>query len=217
MNAKTFLFDFDGTLVDSMPTFAEVMLRILDENGIKYGKDIIKIITPLGYNGTAELFIKMGVDMTADALVKKMIGYIVFEYENNIPAKDTVIESLQKMRARGDSLNVLTASPHEALDPCLKRLGIWELFDNVWSCDDFNTSKSNPQIYSMAADRLGKCVGEVIFVDDMPAGARIRYCISIFSTHTHIMTTLSLKRTETLSSPNFPQKAWTTLLNADAI
>ena len=71
MNEKTFLFDFDGTLVDSMPTFAEVMLRILDENGIKYGKDIIKIITPLGYNGTAEHFIKMGVDMTADALVKK--------------------------------------------------------------------------------------------------------------------------------------------------
>ena len=30
------LFDFDGTLVDSMPTFVAVMLRILDENNIKY-------------------------------------------------------------------------------------------------------------------------------------------------------------------------------------
>ena len=26
---KTFLFDFDGTLVDSMPTFVSVMMRIL--------------------------------------------------------------------------------------------------------------------------------------------------------------------------------------------
>lgn len=166
MKANTFLFDFDGTLVDSMPTFASVMLRILDENKIEYGSDIVKIITPLGYKGTAEHFIKMGVNMETDELVKKMISYIVYEYENNIPAKETVIESLRKMKARGDSLNVLTASPHDALDPCLKRLGIWELFDNVWSCDDFCTSKANPAIYVMASERLGKSVSDVIFVDD---------------------------------------------------
>ena len=36
MKYNTYLFDFDGTLVDSMPSFISVMLRILDENGIKY-------------------------------------------------------------------------------------------------------------------------------------------------------------------------------------
>ena len=41
---KGAIFDFDGTLVDSMPTFASTMLRILDENGIAYGDDIIKTI-----------------------------------------------------------------------------------------------------------------------------------------------------------------------------
>ena len=29
---KTYLFDFDGTLVDSMPTFGKMMKRILDDN-----------------------------------------------------------------------------------------------------------------------------------------------------------------------------------------
>ena len=52
-----YLFDFDGTLVDSMPTFVSVMLRILDENNIPYEEDIIKVITPLGLNGTAEYYI----------------------------------------------------------------------------------------------------------------------------------------------------------------
>ena len=33
---KTYLFDFDGTLVDSMPTYITAMLRILDENNISY-------------------------------------------------------------------------------------------------------------------------------------------------------------------------------------
>ena len=51
-------------------------------------------------------------------------------------------------------------------DVCLQRLEIFDLFDNVWSCDDFNTSKANPEIYKMAALKLGKRVDEVLFLDD---------------------------------------------------
>ena len=163
---KTYLFDFDGTLVDSMPTFGAVMIRILDERGIAYGEDVLKIITPLGYRGTAEYFRTLGVKESVDELIDIMNFYARIEYENNIPAKAQVAETLREMKNKGYSLNVLTASPHLALDPCLKRLGLWELFDKVWSCDDFGTTKANPEIYKMAAERLGKGVGEVIFVDD---------------------------------------------------
>ncbi len=48
MKYKTYLFDFDGTLVNSMPAYISVILRILEENAIPYEKDIVKIITPLG-------------------------------------------------------------------------------------------------------------------------------------------------------------------------
>ena len=37
---KTYLFDFDGTLVDSMPTYGALMLRILNEAGIEYPSNI---------------------------------------------------------------------------------------------------------------------------------------------------------------------------------
>ncbi|MBE6583547.1 MAG: HAD family hydrolase [Ruminococcaceae bacterium] len=163
---KTFLFDFDGTLVDSMPTFVAVMLRILDEHGIKYGDDIVKIITPLGYHGTAEYYRTLGIETPTEQLIETMNRYAVDEYTFNIGAKDTVIDTLREMKAQGYSLNVLTASPHLALDPCLKRLGVWELFDNVWSCDDFHTTKANPEIYKMASERMGCDISDVVFVDD---------------------------------------------------
>ena len=163
---KHYLFDFDGTLVDSMPTYAGVMLRILDEHGVAYGEDIIKIITPLGIPNTALYFIKMGLQKTQQEIIDLMIGYMVEEYTHRVPAKADVIESLRALKARGDGLHVLTASPHDTLDPCLKRLGIYNLFDNVWSCNDFGTTKADPEIYRMAAARIGVSVQDVIFLDD---------------------------------------------------
>ncbi|MBR3805313.1 MAG: HAD family hydrolase [Clostridia bacterium] len=161
-----YLFDFDGTLVDSMDTYVGVMLSILDKNAIKYEKDIVKIITPLGYIGTAKYFNELGVPGAVDELVKEMRENMVYEYTNNICEKPNVIMTIKALYKRGDSLNVLTASPHATLDPCLKRLGLFDLFDNVWSCDDFNTTKADPEIYKMAAEKIGAGVKHIIFLDD---------------------------------------------------
>lgn len=163
---KTYLFDFDGTLVDSMPTFISAMLRILDENNIKYGEEIIKIITPLGVDGTAEYYMSLGVKKPKEEIIKLMKDYMADAYFYHIIAKKNVIETLKELKRQGAGLNVLTASPHITLDACLKRLEIYDLFDNVWSCDDFKTSKANPEIYKMAADKIGKRVDEILFLDD---------------------------------------------------
>ena len=163
---KTYLFDFDGTLVDSMPTYISVMLRILDENNIPYDGGIVKRITPLGFVGTAKYYAQLGVPGTPEELIAKMHRYASYEYLNTIPAKPHVIETIRLLRARGDSLHVLTASPHATLDPCLKRLGLFDLFENVWSCEDFGTTKADPEIYRMAAAKIGRPVHEILFLDD---------------------------------------------------
>lgn len=163
----TYIFDFDGTLVDSMPTFISAMLRILDENHIAYGSDIVKTITPLGLNGTADYYINhMGLNMPKENLMGLMKEYMMDAYFHTIPAKSNVPSVLRALKNRGASLNVLTASPHVTLDACLKRLGLWELFDHIWSCDDFHTTKADPAIYVMAAGELNRPVEEVLFLDD---------------------------------------------------
>ena len=163
---NTYLFDFDGTLVDSMPTFVSMMLRILDENHIQYGDDIVKIITPLGYAGTADYFIQLGMPLSKEEIMALMHKYALDAYVNEIPAKSNVVAALKEMKARGDSLNVLTASPHPMLDPCLKRLGLYDLFDYVWSCDDFNTTKADLNIYARAVEKMNATIENVLFLDD---------------------------------------------------
>ena len=167
MKYTTYLFDFDGTLVDSMPTYVSVMLKILDEAGVPYQNDIIKTITPLGYRGTANYYVEnLGINASTDELIARMHQYAYEEYAHRIPAKKNVIATLGHLKDLDADLHVLTASPHAVLDVCLGRLGIFDLFTNVWSCDDFGTTKADPQIYRMAANRIGKPIGEILFLDD---------------------------------------------------
>ena len=104
--------------------------------------------------------------MSMEQLIGVMKKYMLDAYFYTIPAKDNVLSVLQELKRRGASLNVLTASPHITLDACLKRLGMWELFDHIWSCDDFATTKADPQIYVRAAKEMGVPVEQVVFLDD---------------------------------------------------
>jgi len=161
-----YLFDLDGTLVDSMPIYGATMVRFLDERNIKYADNIREILTPLGYKGMAEYFKTLGVTMTVEEIEEALKGAIRKEYENNIPAKKNVISTLIALTARGDKLNVLSASPYEFIRCCLSRLGVLNLFENIWSTDDFNMKKTDPEIYKQVAKRLKVSTDQLLFFDD---------------------------------------------------
>ncbi len=172
MNAKTiptvghYLFDFDGTLVDSMPHWARTMLRVLDDHRITYPDDVIRIITPLGLKNTADYFRTLGLDLPRERILEEVASYLTPLYCDIIPEKEGVRHCLEQMKKAGLGLHVLTASPHRWLDPCLRRLGLYDLFDNVWSCEDFGTGKTDPNIYVEAAARIGAPVSDIAFLDD---------------------------------------------------
>ena len=166
---KAYLFDFDGTLVDSMPTFVSAMLRILDENHIPYDNGIIKIITPLGLNGTAEYYInQLGVKMSKEQLVSVMKEYMLDAYFHTIPAKKNVPEVLKALKAQGASLNVLTASPHSITDPCLRNNGVFDWFEQVWTVEDYGMGKSNPLLFERVVEDIGLPAEEILYFDDNP-------------------------------------------------
>lgn len=165
---KVHIFDLDGTLIDSMTQFPKANLRVLEEEGITPPEDVVNIITPLGYRGAAEYFINtLGVKASCpEEIMKRVESYLIDDYTNNIPLKPFVREYVEKLKKDGCKLYVLTASPHACTDPCLKRNGIYEFFDTVWSSDDFGITKANPQIYRDAADRIGCDISDIMFYDD---------------------------------------------------
>lgn len=164
---KAAIFDLDGTLVDSMSRFTAGLFSILDDNGIEYDpKEMINIITPLGYIGSAKYFIELGAEGTVEELCDKMANSLVEEYSTNIYLKPFVKEYLGKLNADGVRLFVLTASPHTVTDPCLKHNGVFHLFEKVWSVEDFNMTKDDLALFSVVADEIGLDPDEMYFLDD---------------------------------------------------
>lgn len=164
---KCFLFDFDGTLADSMPTWSGKMISALKDEGINPPEDLIKTITPLGDKGAAEYLITLGVNRTVEEIIKYTDDIAREAYENSIPLKQGVLEFLQKSKEQGIYLAVLTASPHKFLDPCLKRTNAYNLFDRVWSIEDFGTLKKNQvEIYQKVAQKIGCKLEDITFFDD---------------------------------------------------
>ncbi len=161
-----YLFDFDGTLADSMPTWAGFHISMLKEYGISCPDGFVKTITPLGNVRASEYTISLGVDLTLDEYLSRMQVVLSEQYGNRILLKKGVERTLKALIERGHTVHVLTASPHKYIDPCLKRNGIYGLFDKVWSIDDFGYPKSEVIIYEEAARRLNAELSDCVFVDD---------------------------------------------------
>ena len=164
---KICIFDLDGTLVNSMPRYTAGMYAVLDRRNISYEPDLIKILTPLGYTKSAEYYREhFGLTESVKEIVREMGEILVYEYSNNITLKPGVRDYLEKRKAEGASLYVLTASPHLVTDVCLKNNGVFDLFDKVWSVEDFGLSKSGTELFYKVAETVGCKTGDVEFFDD---------------------------------------------------
>ena len=165
--SKIYIFDLDGTLVDSMPYYSKGILSIADDAGLSYDDSLLKILTPLGYTKSAEYYVNvLGIKESVESLVKKIGERLYYQYANNIITKPYVKEYLRSLHSEGARLCVLTASPHLVTDVCLEHNGVYGLFEKVWSVEDFGLSKSSPELFHKVAAEIGCREDEIHYFDD---------------------------------------------------
>lgn len=168
MKEEIYIFDLDGTLIDSMPCATELVLRFLDEHGVAYTPDIIQTLTPLGFQGIASYYSEVfKIPLTPQEIYAQFVERLTKAYAEDIPLREGVKATLEGLKERGARLNLLTASPHVFTDVCLKNRGVYDLFENVWTAsEDFGLLKSDVRIYEEAAKRLGVAPFDCVMADD---------------------------------------------------
>ena len=143
MSREVYFFDMDGTLIDSMQSaWDKVILKYLHDRGISYPENMIIDIVTKGFMGIAKYYVEqLGVEATAQELYDYFMETLEPMYQNEFPSKVGAIEAIQRLKGKGCAVNVISGSPLRFVIPCLKRLELYELFDNVFSLEDFKLTK----------------------------------------------------------------------------
>ena len=163
------VFDLDDTLVDSWSRFDGAMLPVLEEEGIAYDReDMIAKMHPQGVPPTAALFCEMGVPGTVEEVTRRLEDRMYCEYAERIRLMPGAEAYLRRLREQGVRLFVLTASPHSITDPCLANNDVWDLFEQVWTVEDYGMGKSNPDLFVRVVGDIGLPADEILYYDDNP-------------------------------------------------
>jgi HAD superfamily hydrolase (TIGR01509 family) len=167
LDCKAFVFDVDGTLLDSMPIWDSVAAEYLISNGVTPRPELDDELRSIGGNDHPRYFREeYGIAASEAEIERQLDAMIEGLYTNKAPLKVGVERFLSALHERGAVMCVATATKRRLVEPALRNRGILRYFERVFTCDEENTSKHEPDIFIHAADFLGTPVAETIVVED---------------------------------------------------
>ncbi len=165
-NKKLVLFDFDGTLVDSMTMWVGIDQKIFDLNGIPVPEGLTERLIPLNEEETAKVFLEYGCQGTVDSIRALHDRLAQEQYETTIPLKEGARELLEALRDRGIRVGIVSASIMSRMLPAIRRLGLTGYFSIILPCGELNVNKHTKEAYDLALNTIGVAAEDALFVDD---------------------------------------------------
>ncbi len=170
---KGAIFDLDGTLLESMGIWAQIDQRFLAKRGISLPDDYVEKVTPMNYRDAAAYTIaRFSLPETAGEVIRDWVKMSQQAYRFEIALKPRAGEFLRNLKNRGVRLAVATAQAPELYEPALKNNGVFDLFDAFAHLGEVERGKGFPDIYFLAAQRLGLSARDCVVFEDISAGIR---------------------------------------------
>ena len=163
---KLFLFDFDGTILDSDQMIVVTFKQLYDKyRGGKQAplEHVLTFSGPPIRRTLKQEFPDLDQDMMFDEFVK----YSTVNYDKYVKPFPYVIEMLKAFKEHGIKYGLITSKARGATDYALKLTHLDELFDFVVCSDEVKNVKPDPEGVLLAMkhfDVLNK--NEVLFIGD---------------------------------------------------
>ena len=170
-NIKLFIFDLDGTLVDTAPDFKNslnYMLKEINEETI----ELDEIRNLVGY-GARELIrrtaISKGIEHD-DKKINDMLKIFLLHYTHNIDDDSVLFENVKSvllfLKEKNIKLAVCTNKMEKLSNLLLEKLGVLHLFDFLVGGDSFPKGKPDPFPLLRICEELNISKSESIMVGD---------------------------------------------------
>jgi len=164
-----YLFDCDGTIVDSMPLHYLAWQRALAEWDCEFPEDLFYA---WGGRPTADIIVALneqqGLAMPVAAVVERRESY----YQELLPQLAAVPEVLAHIHDahRRVPFAVVSGSTRASVTASLEALGLLDRFDVLVCADDYTRAKPDPQAFLLAAEQLGVPPESCLVFEDTDLG-----------------------------------------------
>jgi len=166
---KAYLFDCDGTIVDSMPLHYIGWTQALAEWKCELAEDLFYA---WGGKPTAEIVATLnqmhGLQMPVEeVIVRKEALY--FDNLAQLQAVPEVLEHIHKSHGQ-IPFAVVSGGTRESVVASLKTLNLLERFDTLVCAGDYLRAKPDPEPFLIAAARLGVAPKDCLVFEDTDMG-----------------------------------------------
>lgn len=168
MDKKYCILDMDGTLVDSMPYWDSLSPDYLRAKGIT--EDVSELMEHIKAMTMPEACLvlkkRFGLEESPEQIQEQLGEAMRAHYSADIPLKEGAGEYLDSLRAAGARLCVVSSTAPALVKLCLQRLGVWDMFEFVISCEEVGGGKDRPDAYLEAARRFMADPGQIAVFED---------------------------------------------------
>lgn len=164
-SCKMAVFDFDGTLVDSIPAIAHGIHAANEEIGIApVSYETAKSIIGLGFEDIIPIIAPDLPEKDYERYKDIYVGYFLKSdpYLELFPGALDLVKMLQ---AKGIKTAIATGKSRKGLSRILNRMDINEYFDDTITADEA-LPKPNPLMLQKLIERNGLKPGEVVMIGD---------------------------------------------------
>ncbi len=150
------IFDFDGTLFNSMHLWKGVKYKFFDKLGIVLTEEDKEVFKNLYLMESIALAVKrFNIKMTEKELQDSFFDMMKELYLEDATPKNDIIEFLEKLRGKGVKIAIATATGERALEAVVEKYGMSGYFDAVYSTYTVGASKREPKVYDVALEAIG--------------------------------------------------------------
>jgi HAD superfamily hydrolase (TIGR01509 family) len=166
---KAYLFDCDGTIVDSMPLHYVAWNKVLSQWNCEFSEELfyawggmpmVEIIAALNE--------RQGLSIPVEEVMRQKEAL----YFDILPELKAVPEVLEHIVASHGKIPfaVVSGSTRDSVTASLNALGILDKFDTLVCAGDYTKSKPDPEPFLMAAKRLGVAPEDCLVFEDTEMG-----------------------------------------------